>query len=424
MTFPLAVSAAPDSAQVSAICQARSTCTIGKSHDAGKSPAGSALTVVEVRLGLKDKPEDSGDGCRAGDKLDGGIEYWLLDGTAAPQEVLKLCNDGYGAAGVGEDEVTIGPNRLVHDQSGGSAWRWDASYTFTLSPSRLIAERDCSYHNALPGSGTTTDIDYRTMTVRSIAKDSASKSDEIGCPDWPAGASERFTPQPATGVFGAYDIIGPFLGDDPDASRIPSGIAIGDCVPAMTTAGANGFIVYGKPAVAAQAAEIRTVAQQFNSLVIQVYDPTAAGQPAPAGGSWINLPHLEIWVGRNSEYLRTRLPLHDLSQIGVDLNGRVYQGLGEKEPMPSVERWQARDESGRPVTVLRLTWADQYALLRGVALVYSQADAGRQARLVATTGIVNNLPLYMPDIISISRRETGPQPGRCVVRDGRLSIAD
>ena len=416
--------AEPDAAQAAAICQGRSTCTIGKSHDGGKSPTGSALTVVDVRLGLKDKPDDVRDGCRLDDKFDGGVEYWLIEGTAAPKRLLKLCNDGYGAAGVGEDEVTVGPNRLVHTQSGGSAWRWDSTYTFTLSPWRTVSQRNCSYHNVSEASGTVTDIDYVAMRVRSIAKDSTNKDNGVGCPDWPKGASERFTPEPAAGVLGAYDIVVPLLGTDSASFRIPNGTVIGDCAPAMTTSGTSGFIVYGKPAAAAQAAEIRVVAQSLKSLLSQVFDPAAATQAVPAGGSWINLPHLEIWVGRNGENLRTRLALDDLFQIGVDLDGRVHEGVGNKAPLPSVERWQARDASGRPVVVLRLTWADEYALMGGGALVYSQAEAGKQARLVATTGIVNNRPLYVPDIVRIARRDDGPQPGRCVIRDGRLSIAD
>lgn len=249
MAYPFAAAADPDATQISAICSGRPTCAVGTSHDAGKSAEGSALSVVEVHLGLKDKPDDApDDGCRAGDKFDGGVEYWLIDGTAAPKQLLKLCNDGYGSAGVGEDEVTVGPNRLVHEQSGGSAWRWNSTATFTLSPWRMVAERTCSFHDGIEATGTTTDIDYLAMKARSIAKDRTNKDNGIGCPEWPSGASERFTAEPAAGVFGAYDIVAPFLGTEPDRARIPSGTAIGDCAPAMTTAGANGFVVYGTPA--------------------------------------------------------------------------------------------------------------------------------------------------------------------------------
>jgi hypothetical protein len=425
MACPFAADAEPDAAQKSAICQSRSTCTIGRSYDAGTSPAGAALTVVEAHLGLKDKPDDAPDeGCRARDQFDGGIEYWLIDGTAAPRQILKLCNDGYGSAGIGEDDVEVGPNRLIHTQYGGSAWRWGSTFTFTLSPWRLASERDCSFHDAMEATGTTTDIDYLAMKSRSLAKDSPGKNNDIGCPDWPAGASERFSPAPAAGVFGAYDIIAPFLGPEGSKTRIDKGTVIGDCAPGMTTAGANGFVVYGTPAAEAQAAEVRVVAESLDTLVVQVFDPSAAGQPAPAGGSWINLPHLEIWIGRNDENLFTHLPLSQLTQIGVDLDGRVYQGAGAKQALPTVERWQASDAAGRPVVVLRLTWNDEYALLRGAALVYSQADAGKQARLVATTGIADNRPLYVSEIVTVPQRESGPQPGRCSVRDGRLSIVE
>jgi hypothetical protein len=156
--------------------------------------------------------------------------------------------------------------------------------------------------------------------------------------------------------------------------------------------------------------------------VIQVRDPLAGEKPAPAGGSWINLPHLEIWIGHNDQNVFTRLPLAELSQIGIDLDGRIHEGVGKKAPLPSVERWQAKDASGRPVVALRVRWTDEYALLHGAAIVYSQAQSGKQSRLVATAGIVNNRPLYVPEIISIGSNDMDPRPGSCRVDQGRLSM--
>ena len=276
---PGVVAAELTGAQISAICQTRSTCTVAKTYDGGKSPTGSALTVVDVHLGVKDKPDDAPDsGCRAEDKYDGGVEYWLVDGTAPPKRLLKLCNDGYGAAGIGEDEVSVGPNRLVHLQVGGSAWRWDSTVAFTLSPWRAVSERDCSFNDLSSNNCTVTDIDYLGMRARSIAKDAARKwGENVGCPEWPSSASRHFTPEPARGLLGAYDVLVPVLGRDGDTPKIPSGTAIGDCVAAMTTGGANGFIVFGRPAPAGRAAEIRVVAESLNSLLIQVFDPVAGG---------------------------------------------------------------------------------------------------------------------------------------------------
>jgi hypothetical protein len=76
-----AAAAALTPAQQSAICGARTTCAVGKTYDGGRAPGGAALAVVEVHLGLKDKPDDApDDGCHAADddKRDGGVEWWRL----------------------------------------------------------------------------------------------------------------------------------------------------------------------------------------------------------------------------------------------------------------------------------------------------------------------------------------------------------
>ncbi len=153
----------------------------------------------------------------------------------------------------------------------------------------------------------------------------------------------------------------------------------GDCLSAMTISGANGFMVFGNPAPPAQAAEVEVIAESYQSLVIQVYDPAAASPPASLKGSWINLPHAEVWIGLNTDAAGTRLPVNELTQIGVDLNGKVYAGVGKKEAPPAVERWQARDGAGRPVIVMRLTWPNENEFLNGMAIVYSQDEGGKQA---------------------------------------------
>ena len=103
-----------------AICGSRSTCAVTTLKPAGHAEAGTTLMVAEVQLGIADAP-DPQTGCRGeGEANDGGQEYWLVEGNDPPRLLLELCNDGYGAGGVGEDEVTIGDNRLSHFQAGGS----------------------------------------------------------------------------------------------------------------------------------------------------------------------------------------------------------------------------------------------------------------------------------------------------------------
>jgi hypothetical protein len=413
----LSVRAAPtlNAAQKSAICTTRATCTIRKIYDAGKTSAGDAISVAEIHLGLKDKlPDATDEGCREEDGAnDGGVEYWLLGGAQAPKLILQLCNDGYGASGVGEDEVTVKDNLLMHRQAGGSRDRWEFTTRYMLTPLQVVGRRECSYDDLgeTPGDGMQTDIDFRVMIARTVAKDKP----DVGCVQWPPGASTQLTPRPGRNLVGAYNIIMPVVGEGPQPSMIPVGTAIGDCVPAISTTGRNGFIVFGTPALAEKAAEIKVIAESSESLLIQVFDPTAATQPAPFKRSWINLPHVEVWVPTSS----------GVSQFGVDLNGKAYAGAGKQGALPLVERWQARDASGRPLTLLRVTRKTGFD---SVAIVYSQAEAGKQARVVANTGIVKNRPLYLPSIVRLKAdthddvAEGVPVlPTNCQVRSSRLS---
>ena len=73
--------------------------------------------------------------------------------------------------------------------------------------------------------------------------------------------------------------------------------------------------------------------------------------------------------------------------------------------------------------LLRLTWPESGSLvLGGVAVVYSQAEGGRQARLVGTAGIVDNRPLYLPEVTQLGSRDLEPKPGRCRLRNDLLSL--
>jgi hypothetical protein len=85
-----------------------------------------------------------------------------------------------------------------------------------------------------------------------------------------------------------------------------------------------------------------------------------------------------------------------------------------KPDLPTVERWEAADDKGRPVTVLKLHWKNDEALYGGLAIAYSEAESGRQERIFATTQIVKNRPLYLPSIV--------PIPVSCGVVNGRWDV--
>ncbi|MGA2018874.1 MAG: hypothetical protein ABSH26_18190, partial [Opitutaceae bacterium] len=193
-----------------------------------------------------------------------------------------------------------------------------------------------------------------------------------------------------------------------DAAQYRSGTPLGSCAVRVGTTDTPGFGVYGTPLVERRA-ELRMIAADRQTLVLQLYDP----QPAPAGTSWVQSDHLEIWTGKDRSGEHNRLEVAATAQIGVDLDGKVYAGVG-KPALPVVKHSKTIDESGRPVHLFELRWPDDEALAAGVAVAYSQADRGRQSYVFATTGIVRNRPLYLPAFSEL--------PLSCDLVEGRWNI--
>jgi hypothetical protein len=290
---------------------------------------------------------------------------------------------------------------------------------FGLAPHRVLTVRGCSFHTLTPWSGVVSDIDAERLLVRSVAwktgdAQAMEEEDTLGCPEWPAA----FGPMPSDRIYGAFNIAAP-LGIG--APSLPQEATLGDCSLEIRSDGSAGFLVYGKPATRADAAEVRVIAEGLNRLVVQVYDPTAVQQTKAAKGkSWIHAPHLEIWTSEDATG-EDGVPAKTYRQIGVGLDGAVEKGVGDPV-LPKAARWTTSDEQGRIVTILRIEWPDEYALLDGAGLVYSQSVGGKQARLVSTAGIVKNKPLFLPGVWQHQPEESGQGSTRCEVRNGVLSL--
>ena len=364
------------------ICGDRRTCKVAQVAPAGRSATGGTLTVVEVRLGLADKPKDGpDDGCKnENGKNDGGEEYWLIEGGKA-QQLLKLCNDGYGASGIGEDEIQISNNRFTHTQSGGSNDRWTNSRTIQLSPPRTISFSTSGYVASDPNSHSESHTDVATMTTHATASD---KSGDRRGFELPLPAMEK---------------------------NIASSTPIGDCAMWVGPGNLDGFLTFGK-LDPQRRPELRLLALSKSELLIQVHDPKSA----PRVSSWVASDHIEIWTTRFSPDtgLSPRPDPEKVMQIGITLDGQVYPGVGQPV-VPQVTAAVVTDESGRKATLLHVYWlAAQDILDLGVVVVYSQADNGRQARLFATAPIERNRPTFLPNIVAM--------PVECGVRDGRRRI--
>lgn len=412
--------------QKAAICGTRTTCTLVVT-DAGSDRDGQKLTVAEARFGIADKPAEALEaGCinddpDSTDEYNGGHEFWLLEGDAAPKLLLKLCNDGYGAGGMGEDEIKIFPNGIRHFQVGGSAWRWETTKTYRLSPLAVTKELSCFYNVVGAGSGQILDIDRLTLHVRAVGYVTRDKwtDDQLDCPDW-SPEPDRVLPT-GPDLAGAYPIIMP---REDSAPMLPEITALGDCALELSTDGLHGFMVYGKPAEPADAATLRVIEETATSYLVQVYDPTAAAATAAAAGkSWVQQPHIEIWTGEEDEPNDDQGPNIAYRQIGIDLKGQAYAGARNPTHLPKATVWQAKDEAGRPVTVMRLTWENESQPLSGLGIVYSQSAKGKQARLVSSALIKKNKPLYLPEVWRNMAEENGIKSGSCEVKDGLLQLA-
>jgi hypothetical protein len=392
-----------------AICGARATCTIAKLTPAGRSGTGVALSVAEVHLGVAEAPDPQFP-CHndEGTANNGGQEYWLVEGSAAPHLLLKLCNDGYGAAGVGEDEITIGDNRFTHFQAGGSNDRWEATDTIRLAPQTLLRVDSCGFRGTDPDLVDFTVANLTSMDIRSLAIADAAKAgtgDEGGC-----GVMQKdIVLPPKPGFVGGFNVPMPNLGQDPTNPVVfPEGTVLGGCAGRLDASAAGPALVYGK-ADPGRVAELRFLALGPQSLVIQVRD-SRPDKAKPA--SWIGADHLELWTltEPGDSYLPDPAKV---AQLGIGLDGATNVGTG-KPPVPKIQRWAAKDEQGRPVTVMKLDWTEEFALASGVIIAYSQGEGGRQARLWATAPIHKNRPGYLPTLFAL--------PIACGVVDGSWAV--
>jgi hypothetical protein len=383
------------SADIADLCKQRTPCSLVAATPAGTDAQGRALTVVELNLGTKNPDNAGGDerfDCRPYLR-----ELWLrVAGAAEPRRLLTLCNDGYGAAGVGEDEIEVAPNRLVHTRVGGSAWRWDAKRTVQLSPLRVLEDAHCSYHNIAPGF-TTTVWDWprfsgMTRWTPKRCRGPETRDDEMGCV--PERAARRYIPIPLL-----------------EGALAGKPLHLGSCAAALDESGRRGFILHGAPRAAG--AELRALLVSPRELVVTVTDDGFAAGAA----SWVNDDHLELWLGHG----RTGLECEgdkpaNLRQWGIGLDGKVHAAHGNPRTPPRVLARLARKQGAREQVTLRLALPEE---ADGITIVYSKSANGRQARMVANSSV------RRADATTLGAAwRLDPKAVACVEKDGALELQD
>lgn len=301
---------------------------------------------------------------------------------AAVQELFSLCNDGNGAAGVGEDTVTIGDDSLEHASSGGSNWRWSSTRRFELAPLRL-RERS--------GDGSFVfgpNVEHRSWSFDRFA----------GEVSWYSPPCDRATGEPAEVAEGsqvelAYAVIPAVTLDAAFTSGGWKEAGLGGCALALKDGPQGGPSDAGMRVVAA-------VGEGATTLLIEVEDDqlTQGDQ-------------LELWLAEPAlNYMDhclgdTAGGLRQWSIAVVD--GRVLAGHGRPEPAAlAVER------AGQGLR-LRITPRESFA---AVTLVYVDRDPRERApRRLATSPLV---PGRRETLGGLQRIE--PEAASCAVIAGRL----
>ena len=348
------------------LCGGKAGCTLAQAHPAGEGAGGVALTVIELAIA---NPPEGADGEYVEQCRPHRQQFWKVsqEGGAVKSELLlDLCNDGYGAAGLGEDYVTVSDNRLKHSQSGGSNSRWGFTRTYSLSPLRLLEDDSCAFHAAF-GNAQSVKTDW--ITLRSMSRwdapaCGAEEGEMMDC-DTP---SLRFQ----------YDLI-PRLPPEGPKPADWKGSALGTCAFAMDASGKTGYITHGQPGDASDAS-MKVMMADARTVVVEVVDD----QVVSGAKSWLYDDHVELWVGDDMMSGTCLEGKGKTSQWGIRISdGAVFVGKGGASWQPTVQRVGFDAGGGRQGVRLVLTLGEDTDVL---TVVYSDSDDGQtQERLMATS---------------------------------------
>jgi len=349
-------------------------------------------------------------------------EYYLVvhaKGKIRSHALLShSCNNGYGAAGVGEDNVIVDKEArtFTHAQEGGSAWRWDNSVTVGLDPLRIVSLSDGSFWtidtDATSRSGDWNHDTFEGNEAWSIPDcEGRRKREEAEKRD----ASPSREEAPSSKVFNALIVPRVQL----PATFVQDGwrsIGLGNC-GAFVDGDKHGFAVHGGKGSAADAS-MRAAVSKEGVLFVEITDDRWTRE----GKTWVKEDHIELWLAAagstSTEMLcDSPLPPDPSKQWGIRISdGAVFAGFGSPEPLAGVEVVRAGgtarariplgdrlkgDSDGTPLTV-----------------VYSDSDDGvHQKRLIATSTVERGQELSLGHV-----RDVDPAHATCVVKGKALRI--
>jgi len=386
----------------------RAPCHAAEWFSGGTDSAGRELVVV--KLALFDGPGVGDDIERKQAGACDHYEYWLVPlagGRAVePRLLLGVCNDGYGAAGVGEDLVEVSQNTFKHSQEGGSAWRWSETVSVSLSPLRVRALESNSFWT-LDAHFRSTRFDWETFRGREAwytpycKADGSMDAEPLDSDDVSIGGDLESPPSYAY----ASELV-PVVTLDPKFVEAPGSVALGACALTLDAGKTTGFVLEGTAGEASDASLSIVAHPDGKRVFIEVRDDVLTLRPAQ------RFDRLELW---SSEGKGGREESHcvapsqaQISAFDIDMTGRVDRKRGQgRAPKVSVV------DAGSGVRRFVLSWQKP---TERFTLVYADSDDGTATERRFATSMLRP---DNPDSFG-TRRFIAAKEATCTVQAGRL----
>lgn len=329
-------------------------------------------------------------------------EHWRIvrerGGIVEGDKITDICNDGNGAAGVGEDAVSVFPNEVHIGTSGGSSWRWGDTVRYSLSPFVRRWESSESFWT-LSSNRQEGHVDWQALHGTTAWTTQACDPD--GEPiDGDAGVLPEYT----------YQWI-PTVALDP--GFVGSGwktTFLHECAASIDAAGKRGHVLSGGEAEEVEDARVKVLAAKTGELFVEVIDDVVVGPSARAAsddhvGVWA-APALPSWDARCID------PKDAKGVVAWDVrvaDGKVTAGFGKPQAKSlAVER--AADPDGTVRFKLGLP-----AGLGALTIAYADSDGGGKIeRRIATSGLVDGR------VATLGKLGGAADHVRCTTQNGGL----
>lgn len=365
-----------------AACGARDVCRVEEVRDAGRDAEGWRLRVARLLLSPPTHPHADGSPAPDGDCA--RFEWTLVVGEGAAaraRPLVEICNDGYGARGIGEDAVEVHENRFVHTRVGGSAWGWSETTALSLSPLVVIAHETSGWWSLGPNlESRSTEPGRLYAAGRWLAPRCA----EDGQPPLAHELPEvRWVAVPRVSL-------GPR-----ELSALREGASLGTCAAVIDGSATNGAVLAGSADPAS--ATVRALWPTGGPLVIEIGDDVVNERD-----------RVEVWMGgERPSYMETcRDPSEVIPARGFAIevrSGRVIPLAGDLAPRVERSRDGARFFVALPPDVLTLS------------IAYEDADRGEVSRRIASS------TLAPEDSATLGETASFPNAS-CTLEDGALHV--